>query len=833
MKQIKCNDNWERILGEKPTALSLTKNPPVTVQLPDDYIINMHRSADSVSGAASGFFPAGKAFYTKRFTAPAEWEGQTILLDIDGAYMNAEVTVNGDMMGVHPYGYTPWQIDLSHILIPGEENEIEILTRCVQPDSRWYSGGGLYRQVSFWVGCPCHIRPWDAFFTTPETSEACSTLKLQATLTNTSDESAQGTLLLSCQGEQRSIPVSVPANGTADVTAELPVHDITLWSDETPALYDAVITLDTNLGTDAMTTKVGFRTIEIDAEHGMRINGRPIKLLGGCLHHDNAMLGAAAYPRAEERKLQLLKDAGYNAVRCAHNPPSQSFLDACDRLGIFVMDEAFDCWKVGKRDLDYHLYYEKWWKDDMRSMMERDKNHPCIFCWSIGNEVVEMGGSCNGEAIAEEMADFARSLDPTRPITVGVHSMVRSQRKIGQPVRTPFQNPNQDQKKQDAPKESPEEMKARMMKMMADPRALEMMMNNITTNNMGDGFIDGEDVWGDMTEASISHLDLAGYNYFHTRYEKDHKRFPQRVICATETRPSDTYECYQAMMENDHVIGDFIWTCYDNIGEAGAGRVIHSIPEMATGMLGPWPWLSCYQGDLDLDGNRRPQSYFRKIMWGKDDGVHVFAKDPKYAHLKPYGLGWQWNDVFASWTWGEENIGKEIYVEAYGDCDEIEFVVNDTSYGKVPVEKLASSAIVTYEPGTLKAIAYKDGVAVAEDLLQTAGAPAAIVLTPDRDTIASDGMDLSFIKATVVDANGITVPTDTLELSAVVSGGMLAGFGSGNPCTEEDYGTGKRKVWKGNALLAVCQDPASGSDTITVTVTAEGMEAANITISCK
>lgn len=865
MERVYFNKNWERTIGEAknkfvPGALTSEK-----VNLPDDFIIHMERSPETKSGAACGFFPGEKAVYRKVFSVPEEWLGKSVLLDIDGAYMNAEVKVNDEPKGIHPYGYTPWQIPLEDVIIPGEENVIEITTRCIQPNSRWYSGGGLYRQVSLWVGASCHIAPWDAFFTTPSVSEEKSTLRLNVVITNDADEEAVGTLTLSChigksQGtDQISVPVHVAAKQSSGMELELTVHGAKLWSDETPALYEAEITLDTNLGTDTLSKFVGFRCIEIDAKSGMRVNGRKIKLLGGCIHHDNTLLGAAAFPRAEERKLQQLKSAGYNAVRCAHNPPSETFLDACDRLGIYVMNEAFDCFRLGKSDMDYHLYFDGWWKRDLEMMVKRDRSHPCIFCWSVGNEITEMGGTGEGPELTKALADYVRILDTTRPVTAGIHSMIRSKREKGSPSKTPFQRPDNTQSqgkngstaRQNAAAGNPatnggqcaEDPRERMKQMMSDPNALEMAMKNIVTNNMGDGYVNGEDVWGELSEASIAALDIVGYNYFYTRYAKDKEKYPDRVIVATETHPLTTYDYYQEMMANENVIGDFIWTAYDNLGEAGAGRVMHMLPDLMSGMLGGWPWLSCYQGDLDLDGNRRPQSFYRKIMWGKDDGVYVFAKHPQYAHNKPLGLGWQWNDVFESWTWPEEYIGQDIYVEAYGDCDEIEFFINGVSCGKETVEKLTASKILSYTPGTLKVVAYKNGKAVAENELVTAGTAAHIELTPDRTEIAADGMDLSFIKVRVTDAEGHTVPTDAIELTAeitmadsgmtdcIVTDKVLAGFGSGNPCTEENYGTGKRRAWNGYALLAVRALNEPGE--LVVRVTGERLEESCVTVSCK
>lgn len=722
MKKIPLNLHWERAVGESQEYWMPNKKPKTPVHLPDDFVINLPRSKDAAGGASTGFFPGGRAVYTKKFDAPEDWTDKSVLLDIDGAYMNAEAALNGEALGVHPYGYTPWLLSLDKAIIAGEENELEIVTRCIQPNSRWYSGGGLYREVSLWVGPACHIRPWDIFVTTPSVSAEQATVHIAAALTNTSETAAQGSLEVTIGGETASASVSIPAKNTKTVELTLRLSKPKLWSAETPNLYDLEASLNTNLGTDTMTIPAGIRTIEIDAQNGMRVNGKPVKLLGGCIHHDNTLLGAAAFPRAEERKIELLKAAGYNAVHCAHNPPSAALLNACDQLGMYVVDETFDCWRVGKNDQDYHLYFEDWWRRDTAAMVLRDRNHPSVFCWSVGNELTEMGGMSEGPALVKMLAAYVRELDPTRPVTAAVHSLIRSKREKGKPSRIPFKQPGGG---------AGEDMSARMREMMAAPNAMEMIMEKIKASTQGDGFIDGEDVWAALFESGISALDITGYNYYHNRYALDRKNYPNRVIMATETHANNTYDYYKAMIENPNVIGDFIWTAYDNLGEAGAGRVMYSIPDIMTGMLGPWPWLSCYQGDLDMDGNPRPQNYYRRIMWGKDTGIHLFAKPPEFAGQKSCGLGWQWNDVRQSWTWPREYEGKDIDIEAYADCDEVEFILNGESMGKVPVKKLTAHFALKYQSGTLKAVAWKNGAALAEDTLVTAGAPARIELKAD------------------------------------------------------------------------------------------------------
>jgi len=820
MKKIPLNHNWERAIGDsKPFWLGDT-NPKETVSLPDDFIINLPRTPDAKSGASTGFFPGGRAAYYKSFDVPASWEGKSVLLDIDGAYMNAEVTLNGENLGVHPYGYTPWQLDLNKAIIPGERNDLEIVTRCIQPNSRWYSGGGLYREVNLWVGDGCHIRPWDIFVTTPEVSPENALVHVSAVLTNTTGSEACGNFSAEICGKAATKAIKVPPNGTATIELTIEITNPKLWSAEEPNLHELTASVKTNIGEDQVALNIGIRKIEVDAQKGMRVNGNPVKLLGGCIHHDNTLLGAAAYPRAEERKIELLKAVGYNAVRCAHNPPSAALLEACDYLGMYVINETFDCWRIGKNDQDYHLYFNDWWERDTAAMVLRDRNHPSVFCWSVGNELREQGGVSEGPALTKMQADYVRSLDPTRPVMTAIHSMIHSKREKGKPSISPFKRPDSS--------ESGGDPAERMRKLMAAPNGMDILMESIATNNLGDGFVDGEDVWSKLSEESANPLDIVGYNYFFHRYPIDREKYPNRIIVGAETHALTTYDYYTAMMENPNAIGDFIWTAYDNLGEAGAGRVMRGIQDLTNGMLGPWPWISCYQGDLDLDGNRRPQSYYRKIMWGKDKGIHLFSRHPQYTGTKMHGLGWQWSDVWQSWTWPKEYVGKDIEVEAYADCHEVEFVLNDKSIGKVPVERLTARCTIPYEPGNLKAIAWKDGVAVAEDILVTAGAPAHIELTPDRKEISADGMDLCFVKARITDENGITVPVDDIELSAEVTGGTLAGFGSGNPCTDENYGTGKRKVWNGLALICLKAPTESGN--VTLTVSSPNLQEKTLTI---
>ncbi len=797
MKRIPFSFDWLRTDGRQrhfgPPASS------VKVDLPDDFCLNKHRDPNTPSGASSGFIPGGEATYKKDFKTPAEWEGKTVFLGIDGAYMNAEVSLNGDLLFHHPYGYTAFFVDLTGKLRKGDfENHLSVVTSSVQPNSRWYAGGGLYRQVDIYTAGRAYIHPWECFITTPQVSGEKALVKVEGKVTNTGAP-CEGKIALSVKGkcgcEAASAEVALSL-GTGDTpfSAEMTVENPALWDVDAPNLY----TLEAKVfacgeETDVFDTKFGIRTIEIDFDHGFRLNGKEIKLRGGCIHHDNTLLGACSFPRAEERKIQILKDAGYNAVRCAHNPPSQAMLDVCDRLGMLVLDESFDMWTMGKNALDYHLFFPKWWEFDTESMVKRDRNHPCVYGWSIGNEIPEATGKSDGPAWAKKQADLVRSLDPTRPVTSALNG------------------------RYDAPPEL--EGKAPGLPMRAPISSAEDYKQQVRTLN-------GHDYWGEQTEPYIDALDIVGYNYMYARYESDRERFPGRVIHATETHSYDTYDYWKAVERNSNVIGDFIWTAYDNLGEAGAGRVIWD-PDKETirGLIGSWPWLSCFQGDMDLSGDRRPQSYFRKILWGLDDGIHLFTTDPEHTGKPYYGMGWHWADVKKNWTWDDRYIGKDVQLEAYADCDWVEFLVNGVSKGKAKVEKLKAFCTVPYEPGKAEAVAWKDGKEVARDCILTSGRAAKIVLTPDRPVITADGMDLCFVTAELQDENGIPVTDAPVELNATVSGaGRLAGFGSGNPKTTEDFGTGRRFTWNGRALIAVRAAREGGI--IELAVTANGLPAA-------
>lgn len=792
MQKYNLNKNWEFYENNHgnmfvPFGEVLNKK---TVNLPHDFIYTKPRSADAAGGSANGYFGEGQGTYLKDLEIPEEWIDKRIILDIDGAYMNAEILLNQELLALHPYGYTPYLVDLTKNVKPGV-NKLKITTQSRQPSTRWYSGGGLYRSVSLWVGEPICIEPWDLFVTTPEVSIERATVNANITVSSMAKETE--TVTISCTvkspggesvAEGCTQLIVIPGKkAVTDIT--MTVMEPALWDLETPNLY----TLETTVAAgsqdeERVETTFGIRSIEADAENGFRLNGREIKLKGGCIHHDHAFLGAAAYPRAEERKIEILKAAGYNAVRISHYPPSLAMLEACDRLGVLLLDEAFDAWRIGKVPMDYHLYFEDWWERDISYMVLRDRNHPCVITYSIGNEIGERDGSGNGYYWAHTLADAIRSLDATRFVTSAICGVF---------------DPDKD-------------------------------MSNFDINNLST-MKQKRDLWGEKTADYASALDIVGYNYLYDRYASDAEKFPGRVIMGTETHPFNTYDYWKATMDNKHVIGDFVWTAYDNLGEAGVGRVIWESSDESKGFMGEYPWRSCFQGDMDLCGYRTGQSYYREIMWGDSNVPVMYTTHPSHYGETFWGTGWHWYDVQDTWTFDDEWIGKPVKVDVYADADEAEFFINGEPAGHAPFEKLIATCDIPYQKGTVSAVVYKNGEKIGEAKLTTTGKAAGVTAQADRAVIAGDAQDLSYVALTIVDAQGARVPYETSRITVEVSGaGRLAGIGSGDPKSSENYGDPFCLAYEGRAMAAIIAD-APG--TIHVKVTAEGIGSTEIDITAE
>lgn len=720
-------------------------------------------SPDAISQPSGGFTTGGTGWYRKSFTLPAVQKGKRVYLQFDGIYMNAEIWLNGKRLGKHPYGYTSFGYDITQRLKWDTINVLSVKVRNEGENSRWYAGSGIYRHVWLTVTNPLHVGQWGTYITTPEVSSGTAKVHVQTTVLN---ETTAGTTvkvvtrILDPKGKEVGTATNdqnMKPRDTSRWAQDITVPRPALWSVESPVLYTAVTEVyrDQQL-TDKIQTPFGIRTITADATNGFRLNGRPLKLKGGCVHHDNGPLGAKAYDRAEERKVELLKAAGYNAIRCSHNPPSPAFLDACDRLGMLVIDEAFDTWGDQKNPEDYHLYFDKWWQRDIESMVYRDRNHPSIIMWSTGNEIPNRQRPEVAQ-VARMLSDHIRSLDSTRFITCGVNGIAED--------KDPF----------------------------------------------------------------LSTLDIAGYNYARDKYVPDHQRLPQRVIIATESFPLESFDYWMDVEDHSWVVGDFVWTAFDYIGEASIGWLGYWQKQ------GFYPWNLAYCGDIDICGWKRPQSYYRDVLW-KQGQISVFVKPPQPSFAtnpeKVDWSRWEWHDVVADWNWpGYENQPLEVNV--YSSCEQAELFLDGRSLGKQSTNrsnKFTAVWKVPYQAGTLKAVGYNKGKAVNSTVLRTAAAPVQIKLTPDRTTLKSDGQDLSYITVELLDQNGVRDPkAEQLVRFEVEGPGEIAGVGNANPMSVESYQQPQRKTWQGRCMVIVRS--AGNPGTIKIRASVEGLKPAEVTLN--
>jgi beta-galactosidase len=695
--------------------------------------------SEAVGGASQGYTDGGVAWYRKSFPLATELQGQKISITFDGIYMKAQIWLNGHPLGDHPYGYTSFSYDLTPFIHFGSSNCLVVRVDSSGLNSRWYSGSGIYRHVWLTTTQPLHIGQWGVYVTTPQVDAGQATVRVRTTIDNDRAGDQSFTLKSQVLDPSGKTVATATASGNAqgatasDLDQQLGLAQPRLWSPDTPHLYRLVSTvLVDGQVVDQTQTPFGIRSIAFDAAQGFLLNGQPLKLRGGCVHHDNGPLGSCTYDRAEERRVELLKAAGFNAIRTSHNPPSPAFLDACDRLGMLVMDEAFDCWQEGKNSDDYHLYFADWWKRDLDSMIQRDRNHPSVILWSIGNEIPEQTKP-EGATRAGLLASEVRFQDPTRPVTEAT-------------------NPNRD---------------------LLDPL--------------------------------LEHLAVTGYNYEAGRFVEDEHKHPGRVFIQTESFPSSCLASWRIVQNNSFVVGDFVWTALDYIGEAGIGRDIYPGDNGDYAAAYPDNISGC--GDLDLTGVRKPQSYYRGIVWGLGPKVAVFvdavaAGDPGYRVS-----GWGWPDDRASWTWpGTE--GKERKVRVYTNTPKVRLRLNGRDLGvkeTTPATSDTATYAVRYEPGALVAEALDaEGRTVDRATLATTESASQIRLTPDRRVVVADGEDLAYVSVELLDVRKRLDPNASGLVHFTLTGpGRIIGVGNGDPISLESNQASQRHAFRGRCLVVI------------------------------
>lgn len=725
----------------------------------------------SAGQEATGWVVGGIGWYRKRFAVPALDERAQAEIRFDGVYMNSEVWINGHSLGTHPYGYTSFAYDLTPFIKRGAENVIAVCVRNEGQNSRWYSGSGIYRHTWLVLSGEVRIPMWGLSVATPKVSSELSTVEVSTVVENRGNAAQDVTVrirILDAGGAtvgtaEQALALSV--NGKSQATQTIELRNPKLWSHAAPHLYRVeaeIVTAGRQI--DHSSATFGIRSIEVDIEHGLRINGEVVKLKGGCVHHDNGILGSAAFDRAEERRVETLKASGYNAIRTSHNPPSPAFLDACDRLGMMVIDEAFDCWNLGKNVDDYHGYFEAWWERDIKSMLLRDRNHPSVIFWSIGNEI-DGRREPTGVAIAKQLRDAVKSIDTSRPVTMAVPG--------------PY-----------------------------DHNLPEWQAN----------------------DPAFLHLDVGGYNYQWQQYEIDHKRFPHRIMMGTESFPFEAYESWRSAERLSYVLGDFVWTAIDYFGEAAIG---HSILSQTPGWWRQqYPWFNAYCGDIDAIGDKKPQSYYRDVLWG-DSKLEMAVQRPLPAGRTEELANWGWRDELRSWTWtGYE--GKVVKVRVFTAGDQVKLLLNGKEIGTKPVPesaKLIAEFDVPYAPGELRAIAFKDGAELASLAFKTVGKPAQLRVKADRTAIRASRGELAFVTVEITDATGAPIPDLVRKLNFHVEGaGELAAVGNANPKDVTSFHEPTSRTFRSRCLAILRSSGREGA--ITLRITADGLTPASVTVQC-
>jgi beta-galactosidase len=728
----------------------------------------------AISGQDSGYLPGGIGWYRRHLLLTAAEAAKVVRLNFEAVYMDADVWVNGEHLTRHHYGYTAFSVDLTGKLHAGD-NVIALRVDHEDPSSRWYAGSGIIRPVTLEILDRVHIDPDSIAVTTPIATTGRAVISVTSAVSNRSTKAQNFELIsriVSAQGAtvaetRRSRSIAPGAREQAAQTLE--VSRPLLWSPDSPNLYTLVEEVRIGGATvDERRTRFGIRSVTFDARNGLLINGKPMKMRGGDIHHDNYMIGGAGAPAADRRKVELMKDAGYNAIRNAHNPASQATLDAADELGMLVVDEAFDSWNKSKKDKDYSRFFRTDWAQDLKSLIVSGRNHPSVVLWSIGNEIPETGTELGVET-ATKLGASVHALDPTRLVTQAINN--------DQPLST--------------------------------------------------------------NQAAV--LDVPAFNYHAGLFTRDHEKLPDKAMFTAESLPKDAFQYWREVETKPWVVGDFVWTAVDYIGESGIGWMGYSEDWQK---LGPYPWHLAYCGEIDATGRKRPAAYYREVLWKTGiDPISAFVRQPAGTedlpdrHLysvDPYHLNWALDDVHPSWTWpGQE--GKPLEAVVYSEFPEVELFLNGRSLGRKSVgleTEYKASYTVPYSPGQLTAVGYRDGRPAGRWSLQTTGAPVSVRVSFDRSRVRANGEDLAYVTIELVDANGTLVYAQSGDRNvrvAVSGAGTLAGIGNGNPRDASSFETARRKTFHGRVVAAV--RAGTGAGPIIVEVEPENLPARRVQIS--
>src|SRR5829696_2532813 len=780
-KRVIFNEDWRFQLGDVTNGQDAGLNDSQWRQLdlPHDWSIEGEFSETAPAGTGGGALPGGIGWYRKSFTVPAAAKGKLIFIEFDGVYRNSEVWINGHYLGKRPYGYISFQYELTpHLVYGAKRNVIAVkVDNSQQPNSRWYSGSGIYRNVWLTTLDPVHVEHWGTYWTTPEINSQSATIVIKTKVNNSSKSAAPinlTTIIQDAKGKEvaRGIEKEVTAKDShAEVSQTLKVSSPVLWSDEGPYLYKIVSQLKQGgRVVDRYETPLGIRTFRFDVEKGFFLNGKPLKIRGVCNHHDLGSLGAAVNTRAIERQLEMLKEMGVNGIRTSHNPPAPELLELADRMGFIVMDEAFDIWKIQKTKFDYHLDWDEWHKRDLEDMVLRDRNHPSIFIWSIGNEVMEQWNeNPEGGRISRELVAIVRNLDKTRPITSACNG-VDVKNKVLTEGDLDIVGTNYQQGK------IPELQKMFPGRVIIGTETTSAVQSRSTYLMPSDEIRRWPRKWDEVLKEGTPDFTCSAYDNSSAPWGSTHE------------------ETWKIVKKHDFFSGMFIWTGWDYLGEPTPY---------------PWPAVSSYFGIIDLAGFPKDTYYMYQSEWTNKPVLHLFPH-------------WNWKP------------GEKVDVVTYFNAGEVELFLNGRSQGTK--RKQGDDVLVfwrlPFEPGVLKAVSRKNGQVVLTREVRTTVAPARIVLVPDRQNIKADGVDLSFVTVKVVDRNGTVVPSaDNLIKFDLAGDGSLAGVDNGYQASHESFKGKQRKAFRGMALAIVQAKQKPGR--IVLKATSDNLAPASVVINTR
>ena len=784
MKKINFNSGWKFCFNDKKDGTSKIEGEYSVIDLPNDFSIIQERRADAPSGPSGGFFEGGVGKYQKTFMPK---KNKKYFFMCDGSFGVTDVFINSHIAYTNKYGYNSFYFDITDYLRYDKENEILIrVNNASQPNARWYAGSGIYRDTFICESDNVYLHPFGTFVKTDSIIENTAYLTLEAIAY--AEKKCEATLEFEIFEQKKSAPVSkftkfvVLDKGENKIRTKFDIDDFKPWDLDTPNMYKIKTKLLLAGACDTDETAFGIRTITVDSKKGLLLNGKSVKLRGGCIHHDQGIVGAAVYPETEYRRVAKLKEAGFNSVRLSHNPQSQYLYEACDRLGMLVIDELFDYWTEGKKQDDFHPYfadnYLKWTEE----IVLRNRPHPSIVMWSTGNEIPQKTGRGGGYYIATNIANKIYSLDSSRPITHALCSL--------------WDNSEEYEREK-------------------------------SENDLGAEVLD---YFARKTAPTADTTDIVGYNYLEYRLEKDLVRFPKRLFINTETFPLSAYTTIKQQIRNPRILGDYVWTAWDYFGETAIGHVEYNEKRGDFSLNYPYHIADC--GDIDIIGQRKPQSYYREIAWELRRDPYIGVRHPGLFDTPYFISGWGFYECDERWCFeGYEGKKAEAYV--FADCDEVVLYVNGKEAGRKARQNDGVYKFdVVYEPGEISADAYLGGKKIGTHKIKTEGPVSKIALKQEKSYLKNGARKpertLIYVDAYAQDEKGSKITGDCRRVSFTAEGAKILGVGSGDLVSKDLYSGNSCNLYKGKCLVALLIE--KGARDVTLTANGEGLDPETIKI---